>query len=488
MLDVDHIAEHLYTRGQPDPDLVIRTSGEQRMSGFLLWQSAHSEFYFCEAYWPDFRRSTSCARCGRTRTGTGASAPEGPGGRGGLPVTCAGGHRAGVRAARPAVRPVVRGLRRRLHRRPGAAPPGRGRAPAAAGGAGRAGPVAAGRAALLRARGGPDRVPAGPADRAGVQRPQAGRGAGRLRRGGRGLLPGRDRPRRPGCVRGRARPLDALLPGPGTLAERYAAYRRADECPPDRLDGLVRDLSSALRDVVRTGYGLPDGETVEYQIVTDEPWSGFNYYLGGFRSRVAINADLPHRLSQLPDLVAHEAYPGHHTEHCRKERGLVGAGGRLEHTVFLVNTPSAWSPRGWLTSGSRPRSAPGWGPWAEEVYADLRLGFDGALAEQVVRGDARLDQVRQDAALLLHDRGAPRTRWSRSCSAGCWCRRSGPGSRCGSCPTRSGGRTPRRTWRATGCCRPGWTPGRRVSRSANGSYGCWTSRSRRRGSAAELGV
>ena len=56
LLDVEHIAEHLYTRGQPDPDLVIRTSGEQRLSGFLLWQSAHSEFYFCDAYWPDFRR------------------------------------------------------------------------------------------------------------------------------------------------------------------------------------------------------------------------------------------------------------------------------------------------------------------------------------------------------------------------------------------------------------------------------------------------
>jgi short-chain Z-isoprenyl diphosphate synthase len=56
LLDVEHIAEHLYTKGQPDPDLVIRTSGEQRLSGFLLWQSAHSEFYFCEAYWPDFRK------------------------------------------------------------------------------------------------------------------------------------------------------------------------------------------------------------------------------------------------------------------------------------------------------------------------------------------------------------------------------------------------------------------------------------------------
>ncbi len=55
-IDVEHIAEHLYTKGQPDPDLVIRTSGEQRLGGFLLWQSAQSEFYFCEAYWPDFRR------------------------------------------------------------------------------------------------------------------------------------------------------------------------------------------------------------------------------------------------------------------------------------------------------------------------------------------------------------------------------------------------------------------------------------------------
>jgi short-chain Z-isoprenyl diphosphate synthase len=56
MLDVEHIAEHLYTKGQPDPDLVIRTSGEQRLSGFLLWQSVHSEFYFCDALWPDFRK------------------------------------------------------------------------------------------------------------------------------------------------------------------------------------------------------------------------------------------------------------------------------------------------------------------------------------------------------------------------------------------------------------------------------------------------
>jgi short-chain Z-isoprenyl diphosphate synthase len=56
VLTPELITEHLYTGGQPDPDLLIRTSGEQRLSGFLLWQSANSEFYFAEALWPDFRR------------------------------------------------------------------------------------------------------------------------------------------------------------------------------------------------------------------------------------------------------------------------------------------------------------------------------------------------------------------------------------------------------------------------------------------------
>jgi short-chain Z-isoprenyl diphosphate synthase len=50
------IGDHLYTTGLPDPDLIIRTSGELRLSGFLMWQSAHAEYHFCDAYWPEFRR------------------------------------------------------------------------------------------------------------------------------------------------------------------------------------------------------------------------------------------------------------------------------------------------------------------------------------------------------------------------------------------------------------------------------------------------
>ncbi|HEX7004875.1 MAG TPA: polyprenyl diphosphate synthase [Trueperaceae bacterium] len=55
-VDAEEIGRHLYTAGMPDPDFVIRTSGEVRMSGFLLWQTAYSEFYFCDAFWPEFRK------------------------------------------------------------------------------------------------------------------------------------------------------------------------------------------------------------------------------------------------------------------------------------------------------------------------------------------------------------------------------------------------------------------------------------------------
>ena len=200
--------------------------------------------------------------------------------------------------------------------------------------------------------------------------------------------------------------LEALLPGGGSLAERYATHRRREECPPDRLESAVHALSSALRDRVRGSYGLPDVETVKYEVVTDQPWSGFNFYEGDYRSRVAINADLPHRLSHLPHLVAHESYPGHHTEHCRKELGLVERAARTEHTVFLVNTPECLMAEGLADLGVQASIGDGWGPWAAEILGDLGLRFDGHLAERISAAAAPLNRVRQDAAILLHDRRA----------------------------------------------------------------------------------
>jgi hypothetical protein len=197
--------------------------------------------------------------------------------------------------------------------------------------------------------------------------------------------------------------LDEVLGGDGPLADRMIAYRAAEEIPPERLAECIDAFSSALRDRVRAEFPLPDLETVEYQVVTDKPWSGFNYYLGDYRSTVAVNADLKQPMSNLPRLVAHESYPGHHTEHCRKEAGLVRRKGQTEQTIFLVNTPQCLMAEGLADLALYAAVGPGWGRWAADIYADLGLRFDGERAEAVSEASTALAEVRQDAALMLHD-------------------------------------------------------------------------------------
>jgi hypothetical protein len=197
--------------------------------------------------------------------------------------------------------------------------------------------------------------------------------------------------------------LNEALGGDGPLAERMQAHRRADEIPPERLGECIDAFSSALRDRVRVNFPLPEGEVVEYEVVTDKPWSGFNYYLGDYRSRVAVNADHKQQMSNLPRLVAHEAYPGHHTEHCRKEAGLVAAQGQLEQTIFLVNTPQCLMAEGLADLALHAAVGTGWGAWAAEIYADLGLRFDGERAEAIAEASSAMIDVRQDAALMLHD-------------------------------------------------------------------------------------
>lgn len=197
--------------------------------------------------------------------------------------------------------------------------------------------------------------------------------------------------------------LDDALGGTGPLADRMEAHRVGEEIPPEKLAACIDAFSSALRDRVRAEYPLPDTETVDYQVVTDKPWSGFNYYLGDYRSTVAVNADLKQLMSNLPRLVAHESYPGHHTEHCRKEAGLVHRKGQAEQTIFLVNTPQCLMAEGLADLALYAAIGAGWGSWASEIYADLGLRFDGERAEAVSEASAALASVRQDAALMLHD-------------------------------------------------------------------------------------
>src|SRR5207253_2390329 len=86
---------------------------------------------------------------------------------------------------------------------------------------------------------------------------------------------------------------------------------------------------------------LPAGGSVALELVEDEPSLALNYYLGGPRRRVVSNTDLPRRANDLLPVVAHELYPGHHTEHSLKEQLLVCGRGQLEESILMVGTPQS---------------------------------------------------------------------------------------------------------------------------------------------------
>jgi hypothetical protein len=206
---------------------------------------------------------------------------------------------------------------------------------------------------------------------------------------------------------GAHRALDELLPGGGPLLARFTAWREAQRVPPDKLEAAISAIAEDFQGRTARTFGLPDGERVDFELVTDRPWSGFNYYLGDLRSRVAINVDLPVLAPSLGPLVAHEAYPGHHTEHTRKEVGLVRRRRQLEETIFLVGTPQCVLAEGLADLGFEIIA----GPQPERVVAEhlrpLGVPYDADVVDRISSASELLSAVRGNAAILLHDRGRP---------------------------------------------------------------------------------
>jgi hypothetical protein len=195
--------------------------------------------------------------------------------------------------------------------------------------------------------------------------------------------------------------LAQLLPGRGSLASRMVAYRERERVPTALLGPAVQALSARLRELTAAAVGLPDGEAVFYELVSGRPWSGLTQHLGGHHRLVAVNTDAGPRAVQLARLVAHEAYPGHHTEYCR-----AGPSSQPERALHLVNTPRCVISEGLAEAGLVAAVGPEWGRWTASVLAGLGLRMDGELAQRVERVVELLGPVRQDAALLLHDRAA----------------------------------------------------------------------------------
>jgi len=212
--------------------------------------------------------------------------------------------------------------------------------------------------------------------------------------------------------------LARLLPGAGTLAERTGSWDARFTIPPDRLRAVIDALLPGFRERARTLFGLPVGENLTVSLVRDQPWSGYNWYDGGLRSRVEINTDLPTRAADLLSVLPHETYPGHHLEHAWHEAHLVATAGRLEASVLCINAPECLLSEGLADLGRRFAV-----PTADEadllveVYrlAGLEVARDpaaarGAAAVQVAitRATAALGGVRGNAALLRHADGATR--------------------------------------------------------------------------------
>jgi hypothetical protein len=209
--------------------------------------------------------------------------------------------------------------------------------------------------------------------------------------------------------------IDRLLPGDGSIAERLAGWDDGFAVPTDRIVPTADWLVATFRDRVAAAIGLPDDEAIRITLVRDQPWSGYNWYEGGRRSRFDVNTDLPVRATNLIHLAAHEAYPGHHTEHAWKEAELVDRLGRLEASVLLVNTPESLISEGLADLGRDVVSPPATEPdLLIEVFerAGLAIAADpGAARDAAERTVAlqplrrRLDASRATAALLRHADG-----------------------------------------------------------------------------------
>jgi hypothetical protein len=200
--------------------------------------------------------------------------------------------------------------------------------------------------------------------------------------------------------------ISEALGGTGPLLTRMEAFHDRNAVPPDKLQRCVQAVSDALRSDVARRFGLPADEQVDYRVVTGVPWSAFNTYLGGHRSDVALNATAGRNIAALPVVVTHEAYAGHHTEHCLKEAGLLHGRAHREQAIALVNTPQCLMAEGIAERALDVVLGPGWGPWTEAVLAAERVSIDGPMVERIHGLVRRLLPARQDALLMIHDHGA----------------------------------------------------------------------------------
>lgn len=198
--------------------------------------------------------------------------------------------------------------------------------------------------------------------------------------------------------------LDRALPGAGALSDRMKSWRDQFVLSPQ----VAREAITMILDETRRRtiefVSLPGTERVDVTFVENQPWSGYNWYLGGTRSRVDINTDLPIHAHDLVGLVAHEAYPGHHTEHCLKDALLYQQQGYDEMAVQLINTPECVIHEGIATLAESMIFPGDEGMrWKQDMlYPAIGIESDPAIESAVQNASRQLRGVGGNAALMRH--------------------------------------------------------------------------------------
>jgi hypothetical protein len=198
--------------------------------------------------------------------------------------------------------------------------------------------------------------------------------------------------------------LAEALPDGGSLSERYQRWREGGAVAPELVAKALETIAERLRMRTRELLGLPDGETYEFAYVTDEPWSAYNDYLGGLKSRVEVNTDVPLNGALGVEIVAHELYPGHHTEHAWKEATLFRAG-RLEESALMVGAPQCLIAEG-IAGLAVEIVLEDHDAFAAEVLSEFGVDHDPDRSRAIREARRPLEGVMGNAALLVHQEGA----------------------------------------------------------------------------------
>ncbi|WP_237219642.1 hypothetical protein [Sphingomonas arenae] len=135
--------------------------------------------------------------------------------------------------------------------------------------------------------------------------------------------------------------IDALVPGEDALPDRVEAFQNRFTVGRKELEDVFRNAIAACRTATLRHITLPPTERFNLAFVHDKSWSGYNYYLGDYQSRIEINTDLPIRINRAIDLGCHEGYPGHHALNVLLEERLVRGRGWVEFSVYPLYSPQS---------------------------------------------------------------------------------------------------------------------------------------------------